>query len=109
MTGSFFDAMAGEPDAIAILEREVDTLRTNQRLILADRPDTLILATRSLPGSLYEGLTQSARAGRPISYAMFAHSSKPLPGLEQSREIQRFEFDCKSDAETQAGLAAGVT
>lgn len=30
MTDSFFKAMAGEPDAIAILEREVDTLRTNQ-------------------------------------------------------------------------------
>lgn len=109
MTASFFEAMAGEPDAIAILEREVDTLRTNQRLILADRPDTLILATRSLPGSLYEGLTQSARTGQPISYAMFAHSTAPLPGLQQSLEIQRFQFDCKSDAAVQAALAAGVT
>ena len=109
MTDSFLKAMAGEPDAIAILEREVDTLRTNQSLILADRPDTLILATRSLPGSLYEGLTKSARAGRPISYAMFAHSLTHMPGMEQSLEIQRFAFKCKSDAEVQAGLAAGVT
>jgi len=109
MTDAFFKAMEGEPEAIAILEREVDTLRTNQSLILADRPDTLILATRSLPGSLYEGLTKSARVGRPISYAMFAHSSAHLPGLEQSLEIQRFAFECKSDAEIQAGLAAGVT
>ncbi len=108
MTDSFFDAMAGEPEAIAILEREIDTLKTNQRLILADRPETLILATRSLPGSLYEGLTQSARVGRPISYAMFAHSSTHMPGMQQSLEIQRFAFECKSDAEIQQGLAAGV-
>lgn len=109
MTDSFFNAMAGEPDALAILEREFETLKTNQRLILADRPETLILATRSLPGSLYEGLTQSARAGHPISYAMFAHSSAHMPGMQQSLEIQRFAFECKSDAEIQAGLAAGVT
>ena len=93
MTDSFFKAMAGEPDAIAILEREVDTLRTNQSLILADRPDALILATRSLPGSLYEGLTKSARVGRPISYAMFAHSSAHLPGLEQTVNSTVPRFD----------------
>jgi glutamate dehydrogenase len=109
MTESFFNAMAGEPEALAILEREIDTLKTNQNLILADRPETLILATRSLPGSLYQGLTQSAKVGRPISYAMFAHSSTHMPGMEQSLEIQRFAFECKSDSEIQAGLAAGVT
>ena len=29
--------------------------------------------------------------------------------MQQSLEIQRFAFECKSDAEIQAGLAAGVT
>ncbi len=109
MSASFFNAMANEPEAIAILEREVDTLRTNQNLILADRPGTLIVATRSTPGSLYEGLTQRAGVGRPISYAMFAHSSSHLPDMQVSLEIQRFDFDCSSDEEILAGLKAGVT
>lgn len=108
MTSSFFNAMVDEPQAIAILEREVETLRTNQNLILADRPSTLILATRSLPGSLYEGLTRHAGVNRPISYAMFAHSLVHMPEMQQSLEIQRFEFDCKSDEQILAALKAGV-
>jgi len=108
MSPSFFKAMAEEPDAIAILEREVETLKFNQNLILADRPGTLILATRSLPGSLYEGITR--RAGeRAISYAMFAHSKTHMPGMGQSLEIQRFQFECKTEAQVQAALAEGVT
>ncbi len=109
MAPFFFNAMADEPEAIAILEREVETLKTNQNLILADRPGTLILATRSLPGSLYEGVTRRAGVERPISYAMFAHSLTQMPGMAQTLEIQRFQFDCKTEAQVQAGLVAGVT
>jgi len=109
MTPSFFNAMADEPEAIAILEREVETLKINQNLILADREGTLILATRSLPGSLYEGVTRRAGVERPISYAMFAHSLTHMPGMQQLLEIQRFQFECKTEAQVLAGLAAGVT
>ena len=109
MSPSFFKAMAEEPDAIAILEREVETLKFNQNLILADRPGTLILATRSLPGSLYEGVIRRAGVERPISYAMFAHSTTHMPGMGQSLEIQRFEFECKTEAQVLAALAEGVT
>ncbi len=108
MTPSFFDAMADEPEAIAILEREVATLRSNQSLILADRPGILILATRSVPGSLYEGLIERAGAQRQISYAMFAHSATRMPEMEQSLEIQRFEFDDKDEREILAGVKNGV-
>lgn len=108
MSPSFFKAMAEEPDAVAILERELETLKFNQNLILADRPSTLILATRSLPGSLYGGITK--RTGeRPISYAMFAHSKSYMPGLGQSLEIQRFDFDCKTESHVQEALDKGVT
>jgi glutamate dehydrogenase len=109
MSPSFFNAMAEEPEAIAILEREVETLKFNQNLILADRPGTLILATRSLPGSLYEGVIRRAGVERPISYAMFAHSKTHMPGMGQSLEIQRFQFECKTEAQVQAALAEGVT
>ncbi len=103
-----FDAMRDEPEAMAILARELQTLEVNDNLILADRPRALILATRNVPGSLYRSLTLRAGPQRAISYAMFAHSTEPIPGMEQTLELLRFEFDCKSDAEIAAGLAAGV-
>lgn len=105
----FFDAMRDEPDAMAILEREVGTLKFNQQLILADRPNALIVATRNVPGSLYEVLTHRAGSKRAISYAMFAHSTRAMPEMEQSLEIQRFEFDCKSEAEIAVSLVQGVS
>ncbi len=103
-----FAAMQDEPDAIAILERGLGTLRTNQNLILADRPNALIIAAPNLPGSLYRSITMGAGSHRAISYAMFAHSDRPMPGLDASLEIQRFEFDCKTDAWVKAQLQAGV-
>ena len=100
-------ALQDEPEALAILGRELGSLRINENLILADRPRALILATRNTPGSLYKSLT--ARAGsRAISYAMFAHSSEPIPGMDETLEIQRLEFDCRTDDEVAAALEAGV-
>jgi len=98
MSPYFFVSMRDEPNALRILERELGTLRHNQRLILADRPNALILATVNAPGSLYEALALRNVAAREISYAMFAHSHGPLSGMGQQLEIQRLEFDRKSDA-----------
>ncbi|MBI5070647.1 MAG: NAD-glutamate dehydrogenase [Deltaproteobacteria bacterium] len=102
-----FAALQDEPEAVAILERELDTLKANDTLILADRPKVLILATRNQPGSLYRSLT--ARVGdRAISYAMFAHSTEPIPGMAETLELQRLEFDCRPDGEMAAALRQGV-
>ncbi len=100
----FFDAMRDEPGALAILGRELGTLRENSQLILADRPKSLIVAVRNTPGSLYRALTNRGVLQRPISYAMVQHSKDPIPGLEETLEIQRFEFDTKSSAEVAAAL-----
>ncbi len=108
MAPYFFAAMQDEPEAIANLERGLGTLKTNQHLILADRPNALILAAPNTPGSLYRTITLGAGSQRAISYAMFAHSDRPMPGLDASLEIQRFEFDCKTDAWVKERLAAGV-
>ncbi len=108
MPPGFFAAMRDEPEAVAILGRELATLKTNRHLVLADRPKSLIMAARNTPGSLYEALTLRAGPQRAISYAMFAHSEACIPGLKETLEIQRFEFDCKPDAEIAAGLEAGV-
>ena len=43
----FFIAMKDEANALAILERELGTLRDNRRLILADRAKSLIQIGRA--------------------------------------------------------------
>jgi glutamate dehydrogenase len=108
MAPYFFAAMQDEPEAIANLERGLGTLRSNQHLILADRPSALILAAPNTPGSLYRTISLGAGSQRAISYAMFAHSDRPMPGMEATLEIQRFEYDCKTDAWVKERLAAGV-
>jgi glutamate dehydrogenase len=91
----FFSAMRDEPGALAILERELGTLQSNRRLILADREKTQILARVNAPGSLYDSLRNIQ--DKEISYAMITHSEGPLPGMDQPLEIQRFDFDRKSN------------
>jgi glutamate dehydrogenase len=108
MPPGFFASMRDEPEAVAILSRELQTLKHNQHLVLADRPGALILATRNKPGSLYEALTIGTGSTRAISYAMFAHSEAAIPGIKDSLEIQRFEFDCKPDAEIALALKGPV-
>ena len=58
MPSYFFAAMQDEPEAIAILERNLGTLKCNQHLILADRPNALILAAANMPGSM-PGISRS--------------------------------------------------
>lgn len=96
MSPYFFQAMADEPEAMATLARELGTLRSNRRLILADRPDRQILACVDRPGTLYESLR--AMPLRELSYAMFSHSNGPIPGRDEELEVQRFEFDRKPDS-----------
>ena len=108
MNPYFFLAMRDEPEALAILARELATLRTNRRILLADRPNALILATTSARGSLYDTLALRQVSEREISYAMFAHSATAPPGLEAVLEIQRFEFARKADAEISANYDVEV-
>ena len=102
----FFVAMNDEAGALATLARELGSLGQNRRLILADREKTQILARINQPGSLYETLRTMQE--REISYAMIAHSDGPVPGLDQELEIQRFEFDRKSNREIAAGIDTAI-
>ncbi|MBE2887162.1 NAD-glutamate dehydrogenase domain-containing protein [Geobacter anodireducens] len=101
MNPYFFIAMKDEPEALAVLTRELGMLRRNRRLILADRDKALIMAMVDQPGSLYDTLRRLQE--REISYAMIAHSDDPIPGLDQNLEIQRFEFDRKTNEDILAG------
>ncbi|WP_246043769.1 NAD-glutamate dehydrogenase domain-containing protein [Geomonas edaphica] len=97
----FFVSMKDEPEAIDILRREMGTLRHNRRLILADREKSFIQAMANVPGSLYDSIGRVRE--REISYAMIAHSESPMPGMQQTLEIQRLEFDRKSNHEVLNG------
>lgn len=91
MSPYFFQAMSDEPEALILLAKELPFLQQNHRLMLADRDTRLIMACVNRPGSLYDTLKQidSSR----LSYALFAHSRAPLPGLTENLEVQRFEFE----------------
>ena len=102
----FFLAMRDEPGALEILARELGELKGNRRILLADRDDAFIVAMKNRPGTLYETLRRIVE--RDISYAMFAHSAGPLPGLAETLEIQRFAFDRKGSAEITAGAGVAV-
>ncbi len=106
MNPYFFVAMQDEPAALTLLERELGSLQQNRRLILADREKTLILALVNRPGTLYESLRQFSE--REISYAMFAHSGGALPGMVESLEIQRFEFNRRSNEEILTAAAPQI-
>ena len=106
MNPYFFTALGDEPEALAILERELDTLRFNRHIVLADREKSLILATLNSPGSLYHTLQRFPE--REISYAMFAHSTSPVVGTERTLEIQRFEFDRKTNDEVNAAREVAI-
>ena len=101
MNQFFFVAMGDEPNALVMLERELGALRQNRRIILADRDKSLIMAIVNQAGTLYDTLRRVRE--REISYAMISHSAGPLPGMEQLLEIQRLEFDRKSNGEILAG------
>lgn len=101
MNPYFFVSMKDEPEAMQLLERELGSLKFNKRLLLADREKSLIVAMNNVPGSLYESLRRILE--REISYAMIAHSEGGLPGSDRTLEIQRFEFDRKSNEEIIVG------
>ncbi len=97
MSPYFFQAMADEEDALALLVREMGSLRRNQRVILIDRAQLLVLACINRPGSLYDTLRRIGE--REISYAMFSHSNATMPGSDEEMEVQRFEFDRRRNQE----------
>jgi glutamate dehydrogenase len=101
----FFITMQNEAESLASLAINLHWLRHNRHLILADRETEFILARLDVPGSIYETLEQIQ--DRDVSYAEMSHSYAPVPGTDHPLEIQRYEFDRKTDAEI--AQASGVT
>ncbi|HSB81096.1 MAG TPA: NAD-glutamate dehydrogenase domain-containing protein [Candidatus Methylomirabilis sp.] len=98
----FFISMRDEEEALANLAINLNWLQHNRHLILADQEKELILARLDVPGSIYETLEQIQ--DREVSYGEMSHSYAVVPGTDLPLEIQRYEFDRKTDAEiAQAG------
>jgi glutamate dehydrogenase len=93
----FSITMQDEPEAVAALATRMHLLGREQRLVLADRETRLIVARPNRPGSLYDTLKNLRE--REISYAQFTQSYGTLPGLAEGLEVQRFEFERKSNQE----------
>ncbi len=104
---SFFPiTMQEEAEAVFNLAVGLKSLEHNQKLTLADRVKTLILARLNRPGSLYD--TLKTLQERDISYAEFTHSHGVVPGLDQELEVQRFDFDRKDHREIAGAAAVSI-
>lgn len=106
MSPYFFHAMADRDDALALLAREMTALKQNRRIILADRDKELVLACVNLPGSLYDTLKRIGE--REISYAMFSHSNVPMPETDEELEVQRFEFDRRTNSQIDFSIKPSI-
>ncbi|MGA7104793.1 MAG: NAD-glutamate dehydrogenase domain-containing protein [Candidatus Deferrimicrobiaceae bacterium] len=96
----FFDSMRGEPGAVTTLCRELEALKDNRHLLLAEREKAMIVARLDVPGSLYETVRHMTE--REISYSEMSHSYSPLPGTNFFLEVQRYELDRKEEREIAA-------
>jgi len=96
----FFESMRGESGAVTTLCRELESLRDNRHLLLAEREKALIVARLDVPGSLYETIRRITE--REISYSEMSHSDAPLPGTGFFLEVQRYELDRKEEREIAA-------
>jgi len=106
MSTYFFQAMEDEQAALLVLAREMGELRSNQRLVLADREKLLAIACVNTPGSLYNTLRQIGE--RSVSYAMFSHSDTAMPEMENELEVQRFEFDRRCNSSIDPDNAVDI-
>lgn len=106
MSPYFFQALRDLPEALVTLAHQLDSLKRNRHLVLADRDQTLLMACVDQPGSLYETLRRIPV--EKVSYAMFSHSNGPMPDMEQELEVQRFEFDRRPHSAIRPDQATAI-
>ena len=102
VAGLFSGTMREDGEAIAGLATGLGRLRRDRQLVVADREAELIVARLDVPGSI--AATVQQLRDRDISCAEMFHSWGPVPGTDRLLELQRYQFDRKTDAEI-AGAA----
>ncbi len=93
----FFVTMKEELDSIASLAMSLHNVPANRQITLADDEKKLIVARLNIPGSLYD--TLKTLQEREISYAELIHSHDFIPGIDRGLEIQKYEFDRRTNEE----------
>lgn len=101
----FFITMRDEVESLASLALGLNRLCGQRKLILTNQEKKLLVACLDFPGSLYD--TMKTLQERGISYAELNHSDKPIPGEEKVLEIQKYEFERKTNEELSE--TGGVT
>ena len=98
----FFITMREEVEALVTLALGLDRVPGQKKIILTNQEKRLIVACLDFRGSLYD--TMKTLRERELSYAELTHSYEPLPGSDKELEIQRYEFERRSDEEiSEAG------
>ncbi|BDG07310.1 NAD-glutamate dehydrogenase domain-containing protein [Anaeromyxobacter paludicola] len=98
----FAGPMREDAEAVAALAAGLPRLQSDRQLVLADRAHELILARLDVPGSIFA--TVRRIQDLEISCAEMSHSYAPVPGTDRLLELQRYEFEPKSQ---EAVAAAG--
>lgn len=93
----FFITMKEEVQALISLAARLQDIPDESKITLVDQEKKLILARMDIPGSLYD--TLKTLQEREVSYAEIIHSLTPMPGVNVPLEIQRYEFDRKTNEE----------
>jgi len=105
----FFFTLREDPERITTLCLGLRRLSTDRYLFLADRRKEVMSARLNVPGSIYEAVRFFE--WRDISFAEIVHSDAPVPGADRELEIQRYEFDRKTEAEitgVEAVIPGGI-
>jgi len=86
----FASTLREDAPLLAALSAALPRLRSDQTVVLVDRPDELLLARLDRPGSVFETLQGIER--REIAASEILHSDAPVPRLEQPLELHRYAF-----------------
>ncbi len=102
----FFITMKEELDPIANLAMNLHKVPANRQITLADEEKKLVVARLNIPGSLYD--TLKTLQEREISYAELIHSHDSIPGASHGLEIQKYEFDRRTNEEIDGADAPKI-
>ena len=86
----FQSTLREDAPLLAALAASLPRLRSDEKVVLVDRPDELLLARLDRPGSVFE--TLQGIEHREISASEILHSESPVPGADQPLEIHRYAF-----------------
>ena len=93
----FFLTMKEEIESIVNLALNLHNVPTHRQITLMDHEKKSIVARLNVPGSLYD--TLKTLQEREISYAELVHSYASLPGADNGLEVQKYEFDRRTNEE----------